>query len=408
MPITEKEYSPERDIQYEFLDVTERLRTHEEDIIHYIEDADLGRNVDVTLLVKWTNQRYHDENLRAMFTDSWDPVAGISRKNAGRHRNRYYDGQIINIGLNNDYLTNEGASLVRDVLQPTGIDSYGSLTAFACADSIVLSEEGDVARPSKIIGHPNFARLHSVEFNERGNRLLTASSSLDLLYEVDLEGNIVWQMDMWDTPFNVNLLGQRFSRKLSSGSNALLNPDPLSLKDDEKMLGIDCVLDDPSKYNNLGLPTNLTPVFINTASYGSNSQILTTSFHRGEGWIIDRLNNRVRIASKGLRNPHGFHKDPLLGGYIITDTGNEKVRFLNGNVTEELSIDFSNLQDRKEGLNKARWLQYTNRLSPNLYCAIIAPRQKLTLFDPINRTRRDIPFDPDWGIQMVVATASAN
>ncbi len=390
---------------YEFDDHTERIWSDRHDILDYHEDPKLGFDSDVTILVKWTNQTYHDDNLRAMFTPNWDPVAGISRTNSWRHRNRYYDGLIVQASLGTEYLDSGSVDIVQPVLQPTGIDTrQDGLTAFACGDKILFSPDGDPTNTTSEIGHPTFARLHSVEFSPDGERVLTASSSLDLVHEIDLRGNLTWTLDLWrDTPFNANALGQKFYRTTpdATGAHVLHNPDARTLKDDESLRDAICVLDDPSAYDNLGLPTNLTPVFINTASYGNGNDILTTSFHRGEAWIINRDVGRIAVAAKAMRNPHGLHKDPLLEGFMVTDTGHERSIFLTDDLEKELVIDFSTLQERKAGLEKSHWLQYVTRLDTNLYCAVIAPRQKLTLFDPIRRVRRDIPFHPDWGIQLV-------
>lgn len=390
---------------YELTDHTSRAWTERHDIRDYQTDPTLGQESEVTVLVKWTNQTYHDDNLRAMFTPNWDPVAGISRTNAWRHRNRYYDGLIVQANLGTDFLDSSNADTVRPALQPTGIDTReDGLTAFACADKVMLSPDGDPTRLASELGHPTFARLHSVEFSPEGARVLTASSSLDLVHEIDLHGDIVWTFDLWeDTPFNTNTLGQRFYRAMPTDANETMlhNPDPRILKDDESLRGAACVIDDPSAYDQLGLPTNLTPVFINTASYGSGNDILTTSFHKGEAWIISRDTGRIAIAASGMRNPHGMHRDPLLGGYIVTDTGHERSIFLTDDLRKELIIDLSTLQDRKAGLEQSHWLQYVTRLGDNLYCAVVAPRQKITLFDPVRRLRRDIPFDPEWGIQLV-------
>ncbi len=92
---------------------------------------------------------------------------------------------------------------------------------------------------------------------------------------------------------------------------------------------------------------------------------------------------------------------------MVTDTGNERSIFLTDDLKKELIVDLSTLQERKTGLEGSRWLQYVTRLDTNLYCAVIAPRQKITLFDPIKRVRRDIPFDPEWGIQLVARRKQA-
>ncbi|HSW74424.1 MAG TPA: hypothetical protein VLG16_00995 [Candidatus Saccharimonadales bacterium] len=51
---------------YEFGDSTERVYTSQHDILDYQEDPELGYGSTGTILVKWTNQTYHDDNLRAM------------------------------------------------------------------------------------------------------------------------------------------------------------------------------------------------------------------------------------------------------------------------------------------------------------------------------------------------------
>ena len=390
---------------YTFTDRSGRLNAETHSAAEYTDDPTLGRDIEVDILVKWTNQTYHDDNLRAMFTPNWDPVAGISRTNAWRHRNRYYDGLIVQATLDADYTDAQTVNRVTPALQPTGVDNRrDGLTAFACANSIFLSPDGDPSHITQTISHPTFARLHSVEFSPDGQRLLTASSSLDLVHEVDTDGNVLWSFDAWeDTPFNTNKLGQTFFRSFANAPNtpALHNPDPVALKDEESLRGATCVLDDPDSYNSLGLPTNLTPVFINTASYGPDDKILVTSFHRGEAWAIDRRARQIDVVAKDMVSPHAFHQLPNNQGYMVTDTGNERLKLISNDLASEISIDFSGLTERKPGLEQSRWLQYTTYLGSNLYCAVIAPRQRLTLFDPVRRLKRDISFDPDWGIQLV-------
>jgi hypothetical protein len=391
--------------QYEFYNHSARAYTEFQDVAEYAENSDLGQDVVATILVKWTNQTYHDENLRAMFSPEWDPVAGISRTNAWRHRNRYYDGLIVRTSLEAGYLDAQSAEYAVPAVQPTGISMRADgMTAFACGDKILLSPDGDPRHIAQTIGHLMFARLHSVEFNPSGDRLLTASSSLDVVHEVTLEGSPDWTFDAWrNTSFNVNTLGQRFYRTLAGApEGSLINPSSQVLKDDQTMRGAHCVLDNPDEYDRLGLTTNLTPVFVNTASYGTGDTILATAFHKGEAWVIDRTAGRVAVVASGMRNPHGLHRDPLLDGYMVTDTGNERVSFISGDNERELAIEFSTLGERKPGLEQSRWLQYVTRIGDNLYCAVVAPRQKITLFDPIEQTKRDIPFDPEWGIQQVV------
>ncbi len=392
---------------YVFSDMTQRKSFTSIDVADFAHDDDLGRFDTATVLVKWTNQQYHDENLRAMFSDGWDDVAGIARKNKGRHRNQYYAGKIATISLGADYMDAATAETIIDAVQPTGMsqNKYGTI-ALACGNVLTLRNELSVAQESQtVISHDNFARLHSVDFNEEGDRLLTASSSLDLVYEVDLQGNPVWIMDMWDTPFNRNALGQEFCRRMGNlATKPICNPAIEDLMNNPEFRDKAFVIDDPSQYGYLGLTTNLTPVFPNGVAYGWGSDILVTTFHEGHGWVVDRDDNSIRIIKYGMRNPHGFQRDELMAGYMITDTGNEAVSFLSSDFKHEQVLDFSKLGSKKPGLEKVKWLQHTSHISDGVYCAVLAPRQTVTLFNPAERTRRDIPFDPDWGIQQVVSS----
>lgn len=393
------------DRHYELIDKSERQHIETLDVADFADCPELGRDAEVTILVKWTNQSYHDENLRAMFTPDWDAVAGISRTNTWRHRNQYYGGLIVQASLGADYLDSASAHLAVTALQPTGVDSRSDgTTAFACADKLLFAPDDNPAHTTKTVADPAFARLHAVEFSPSEQRLLTASSSLDLLHELDTQGNIIWTFDAWqDTPYNTNQLGQQFVRRASmaAGRAVLSNPDPIELKDDKNLRGAICVIDDPEAYNNLGLPTNLTPVFINGASYAPDGQILTTSFHRGEAWTINRTSHQITAIAKNMGSPHGLQYNPDTHGYLVSDTLHERARFIDPDLEREVSMDLSALGDRKAGLERVKWLQYTTRLAANLYCAVVAPRQRVTLFDPVHRLRRDIPFDHEWGIQLI-------
>lgn len=387
--------------EFLLIDHTERKKTHYESIERYVDDEDLGRDISVTLLVKWTNQLYHDENLRDMFTQDWDSVNGISKKNRGRHRNQYYPGLVVHASLNNPLLDIESVTRATPLLQPTGVARHGDLSAYAYANKIMLCESDDPERLIATLENPMFARLHDLEFNNDGTKLLTASSSLDMLYEINLQGEVTWSLDLWNI-LDTNAIGQQFARKVPKNCDGWqLNPDPRKLKEDPALQNARCVINNPSKYDSLGLPTNLIPVFINSVAYGNRDEILTTSFHKGEGWIIDRENNRIVIAAKNMRNPHGFRRDPLLEGYLVSDTANEQVIFLSEDLGDELVIDLSSQPGHKPGQERVKWMQNVTRLDDNLYCAIMSSRQSLVLFNPLLKLKRVVKLDPNWGVQIV-------
>jgi len=389
---------------YNIVDQSERLAVWEDDASGYQECNELGRDINATVLVKWDNQLYHDENFRAMFTDNWDRVNGLPKNQVGRHRNQYFSGFIVRASLDTEHLDAQNADYVAAVSQPTGYSTCGNTVASAIGNQVVMSTLTDPGTPVHILDNPMFARLHDIDLHPDGTRLLTASSSLDLLYELDLEGNILWTMDLWEID-NVNQRGQRFRRTIPEDPTSwLINPNPQELQNRPDYEGANCVLSDPEAYGRLGLPTGLIPVFVNSINYGYKpNEILVTSFFKGEGWKINRATGQIDVVAKGMDRPHALRRDPLLGGYMVSDTGHERVTFLSEDCTQEFTVDFANITGHKAGLEKVRWLQYTTRLADNTYCAILSSRQQIVLFDPLARLKRTITFDPNWGLQLVSA-----
>lgn len=396
--------------QYAFVDRTKRSSGFSESITDYEYDPLLGNDIEATVVVKWDNQREHDDNLRVLGRVGWDVARGHALAPSPRDRHRYYGGYVVRTLLDCDTLSRETVT-AQPVLQPTGVTvRQDGTTVYASGNRLLVSPDGDVNNVSATIDNPMFARLHSVAFSEDGNRILTASSSLDMLYELRVEdGSVAWAMDLWaETPHNTNILGQSFYRSQKpETAGFLLNPSSFDLKDNEQLRDAECVVDDPSAYKWLGLATALTPVFINAVDYESNDVILATSFGRGEAWRVDREKRQIEVIAKDLGRPHGLHVNRGFGGYLLSDTLNEKVIFLDENLGHERVLDLSQMGERKEGIENSRWLQYTTELQPGVYCAAMTSRQRLTLFNPSEKTRRDIVVDPDWGVQMVIPASRA-
>ncbi len=391
--------------QYVFIDRSERTSYFHEDVSRYEYDPTLGSDIEATVLVKWDNQRDHDNNLRALGRVGWNVAQGNALAPSPRSRHRYFGGFIVKATLDCDILSPETV-VAQPALQPSGADTrHDGQTVYACGNQLLLSPDGEVNNITATIDNPMFARLHSASFSSDGERMLTASSSLDMLYGLRAEdGETVWSMDLWsETPHNKNVMGQTFYRSQSQETTGfLLNPSSFDLKDNEQLRDAECVIDDPSVYRWLGLATALTPVFINAVDYENDRIILATSFGRGEAWRIDREKRRVEVVAKELGRPHGLHVDSVTGRYFMSDTLKERILFLDSNLKHERALDLSQLGNRKTGLENSRWLQYTTELKPGIFCAAMTSRQMLTLLDPINGARRDIAIDPDWAIQMVV------
>lgn len=357
------------------------------------------------MVIKWDNQRERDTKLKQLGSAGLGVQRGDTLIPSTRGGTRYFGGLILRASLEHDALLPDNVT-AQPAVRPSGIDiSADGNVAYACGNKLLISPDGDLSSASTTIENPMFARLHSAAFSRDGRKILTASSSLDMLYEMNVDsGDIEWSMDLWsETPYNRNDREQSFHRTPRSDSkNYLTNPASSDLEDDEALRGAECVISDPRAYDSLGLATGLIPVFINTVAYESDSVLLATSFSRGEAWRINREEREIEIVARNLGRPHGLHVDAATDGYFVSDTLKEQFVSLDKTLKNERVYDLSGLQDRKEGLEATRWLQYTTALQPSVYCAVMTARQKLTLFNTSRKTRRDIDVHPDWGMQMVV------
>lgn len=193
----------------------------------------------------------------------------------------------------------------------------------------------------------------------------------------------------WGQGYNINAQGELVTKKQM--------PDELN---QNNVL----LVNDPNSYNGMGLPTSKTPNHINGVTYDRNGNILATVFHRGELWSIDKNSKQVSILLNGLGHPHAIKQDSLFrNGYIITDTNDESVIFLDSNYQPKYKLFTSDFDGKRQGLEKERWLQHTEKIADNLYCTIDMPRRKVFLFDPINKIYRDLSFNPNWAIQLISA-----
>lgn len=396
---------PSNNLTYSFSDMSSRASRSSEDILNYSLDDTIANNLDLIMLVKWQNQKNHDDNLRQLSKTGWDISKGHTLAPSARYRHKYFSGLMVKIKVNKDtvYLDRENTQSY-DMLQPTGIAVRNDgLVAYASANKILFAQKDEPNAIFHTIENPLFARLHSVAFDKSGKKILTASSSLDMLYEIDIiSEEIVWSLDAWhDMGLNENTLGQKFYRSLPEGITTFnKNPSSFQLKDNPNFKHSHNIINQPNKYHSLGLATGLLPVFINSIDYDSED-ILATSFARGEAWRINK-NGHVAIIAKNLEKPHGFHKISN-DRYLLTDTMGESVIFLTNDFKKEIDISFRSIENRKKGLEPYRWLQYVSHLGGNIYCAVMTSCNKIILFNPTNKTRREIKINEDWGVQMVIA-----
>lgn len=394
---------------YEIIDNSTRQQQSVEAITDYAVDPHLAEEHDIVLLVKWDDQRQRDDGIREFARQH--PLHS-TRTEAGpgpRRQLGYFGGYIVRASLAQDSLTID-TTVSEPVVRPMGMDvAADGRTVYALGNELRLRAAPESGLLSQTFWQPQFARLHSAVFDERQKRLLTSSASLDMLYEIDcVSGKVAWSMDLWEeTPFNTNDRGQSFFRKpVKAEGDYVMNPSSAALENDPTLVAAACVIDDPEAYDRLGLKTALVPVFINSIDYENDRTLLATSYGRGEAWRIHRDSGQIEVVAKNLARPHGFHKKDSDGGYLVSDTRNERVLFLDEDFKREHVVDLSDAEYRKPGLENHKWLQYTSELADNTYCAVMSSRQTLILFNPVERVRRTVRFDPDWGVQTVFAAQS--
>lgn len=362
-------------------------------------NPELGADIEAAVLIKWTNQRYHDENLRSMFNGDWDEKEDISRSNVGRHRQQYYPGLLTVFNLSVDYLDESNADMVKNELQPTDIHFDEAAIYLAAANKIHKRKKLGSA-DEQVISNEWFARLHSVDVNEDKD-ILTVSSAFDQVFIVDCDGNIKTNIDIWSYGKNLNKFGHRLLKSQGQHSSHItVNPAIENLKYFNPEPDRINVIADPTVYKGLGLPTYLTPTFVNHVSFDKNNNtILATTLNTGECLVINPEDETLHTVLSNLHKPHGLRN--FNHGYLVTNSGNEEIIILDPEFNSSRIYSTASFNDRKTGLEKAFWLQNTIQIADDLLITISAPRQKVTLINTTSHEYRDIPFDFDWGIQTI-------
>ena len=236
--------------------------------------------------------------------------------------------------------------------------------------------------------------LHTIEFSEDGKRILTASTGLDTILEVDLRsGETVWEWNAWDNGIQrVKMTGDYITR------------DPQEAEELEKAHPDAEVqlIDDPLKLPREGLPTHHSPMNLNGAHYGKNGQVIATGFHRPEVFVIER-DGSFEKHDLGLSHPHSLR--PLDEGYIVASTGHGQFLLLDEDFAIETRVDISALpanEDKKAGFGE--WLQTVSVLDADngIFSAVDALRDGVHIIDINNKKRRFISNPPEWTIQAVI------
>jgi hypothetical protein len=155
--------------------------------------------------------------------------------------------------------------------------------------------------------HRWFNHIHTLDRTSRG--LLVSSSGTDLIAEIDEQGQLVWELFLFEHGYG----GKRY--RLGQG------------------------FDRAADYNRRYLPAALT-THPNSAILVGEHLVLATLFTPGELVRIDRRSGQVDVVLGGLRHPHSIRRRAG-GGYMLCDTEGGAVVLLDRDLHLEARIPVS-------------------------------------------------------------------
>lgn len=336
-------------------------------------DPTLGVGSNVIILVKRVDQLTKDSAIVSNLG------SGRSNRRGSKELHSYYPGYVLKVQLSDSEICLNSSQAIFKALQPTGIDYYQGDVLIASGSEILILNAKTLELRQKITDS-SFAKLHTVEVNESKRTILTVSSSLDTIVELDLDTQEkLWEFCAWNNGFDTNSNGERFTRKPVKNSKKIFVSD---------------------RYNNgLGLPTYVAPVHLNGASYLTADSFLCTAFHQGEAWIISQHDALITPVMKGLGCPHGFIKNNQFGGTLLSNTESEEIIFLDCNFHPIYKLSLGGFAEKLPGLTSNNWLQLSGKLSADTYFAVMEPYRKILVFNLFERTYNAFSYDRNWGIQ---------
>lgn len=170
----------------------------------------------------------------------------------------------------------------------------------------------------KTLNHNLFNDLHSLQITDNNTLLVTATGT-DSILEIDPKnGAIVWEWIATENGFNINPLGQEVS------------------------------IDRRVNYQLVNTATLLHTTHVNSAIMCNKEggvKILATLFHQGALLEIDYQSKTSRVVLDNLKSPH--HIRVISGGYLISDSRNGKVLYLDKNykIIAEIAENSNWIQD---------------------------------------------------------------
>lgn len=219
------------------------------------------------------------------------------------------------------------------------------------------------------ISHPSFNDLHSIERTSRG--LLTTCSGTDLIIEVDLNGNSLWEW--WASEHGYSKTPSGKERASGRGQ----------------------------EHRDQYYHTRYQATHLNCAVPRDESErlILCLLFHQGQLIEIDRglppEEQHGRVVLEGLARPHSLEKMP--GGWIFCNSLSKELVLINDalEVIDRIPYD-------------GGWIQDCTRLSNGTVLLNDVDNHKLVEFEgPPWQIVRTTPYDTNWRMGEVVELPGA-
>jgi hypothetical protein len=366
------------------LNSVESLRSLSVDVAAFAEDPLLGARHQAAIIVKRTNQGERDRFIRTQMELTGADAVSVIRSDT--LTNQYYPGLIAVTDLGVSRLDAGGASRSQVYLQPTAA-AYDILN-----DELLIGSANEIHRldPDLVskgsFRHPWFARLHTIDRIPGSRDALVTSASMDMLHFINLDSQaLVGEFSMWERFPCYNAEGRLVLRQDVTPDFPVTEPESNILR----------VAPD-----GLGLHHSRLPLHINSAIMAAPGRILFTTFKTGKLYEYDLNTGRLLSVFEGMGAPHSILRTK--DGFVVTDTTGENIINLRPDYSVASSYNFSGLPGKKPGLDAERWLQSAVPMERGLVAAVDSPRGALHLIDTEQKTRRTIPFDPDWAVQTLI------
>lgn len=174
-------------------------------------------------------------------------------------------------------------------------DGFIYMNDFEAGNIFRISVDGEPGKLLQRLSHPYFNDLHSLERTSRG--LLATCSGTDLIVEVDLEGNILWEWWAAEHGYTVTPSGEpRESGRHGEHRNRY--------------------------YHTRYQATHVNCATFRDAAPGDERFVLCLLFHQGTLLQIDRsrpaADQTGEVILEGLARPHSLEKIP--GGWIFCNS----------------------------------------------------------------------------------------